>query len=133
MSLQNENTKLRKKNVLIELDKSGGLVNIACKNAGIGRTTYYEWMKEDPVFKEKAQAIIHEKVDNVEGALYRDALEGNVTAQIFFLKNKRSADWKDRSYVENTVDFSKSAEKARMMAMLDDPDTDEAQGDGKSN
>lgn len=38
---------------------------------------------------------------NVAGALYKNALKGNVVAQIFFLKNK--AGWRDMGRIEHTA------------------------------
>ena len=42
----------------------------------------------------------------IENALYKSAKGGNVTAQIFYLKNRVKDDWKDRQEVEAKVDFS---------------------------
>ena len=40
-------TEQHKKAIIDALEKSLGVVTTACKNVGIGRTTFYEWMKDD--------------------------------------------------------------------------------------
>ncbi|GJH31433.1 hypothetical protein CBA19CS91_01770 [Paraburkholderia hospita] len=61
---------------------------------GIGVRTLNDWKKQYPKF---ADAMNHGKDQadaKVIGSLYRNALGGNVVAQIFWLKNRRA--WKDR-------------------------------------
>ncbi|CAG4900722.1 helix-turn-helix domain-containing protein [Paraburkholderia saeva] len=61
---------------------------------GVSRATISTWKTEYPEF---TAALAHGKdaADaRVIGSLYDNALGGNVTAQIFWLKNRRS--WKDR-------------------------------------
>lgn len=53
---------------------------------GLSRTTVYRWIEEDPDFAAQVQDIREGWIDNIESALYKQGLEGNVTAQIFMLK-----------------------------------------------
>ncbi len=39
-------------------------------------------------------------IKKVANALFENAMDGNVTAQIFYLKNRSPDDWKDRKAVE---------------------------------
>jgi transposase len=75
-------------------------------NMGISKVTFYEWRNKFPNFAN----LIKEDKDyadtQVENALYKAALEGNTTAQIFWLKNRRRNDWKDKQDVEVTGDLS---------------------------
>lgn len=61
---------------------------------GVGVRTLQDWKQAHPDF---AGAMNHGK-DQADakmiGSLYRNGLTGNVTAQIFWLKNRRA--WKDR-------------------------------------
>ena len=62
---------------------------------GINRTTLYEWIKRYP---DIANALQEGKapVDTlVEDALYKAAIGGNITAQIFWLKNRKRLAWRD--------------------------------------
>lgn len=66
------------------------------KNIGITSTTLYEWKKKH---KEISDALKKGKevVDfEVENALFKAAVEGNTTAQIFWLKNRRPDKWREK-------------------------------------
>jgi transposase len=69
-------------------------------NMGISKVTFYEWRNKFPNFAN----LIKEDKDyadtQVENALYKQALDGNVTAAIFWLKNRRRNNWKDKQDVE---------------------------------
>lgn len=63
---------------------------------GIVSSTFYEWKKR---FPEISEALKNSKeiVDyEVENALLKKALGGDVTAMIFWLKNRRSSQWRDK-------------------------------------
>jgi len=76
-----------KPNLLRAFRKSGGAIQAACNSVKLSRTTFYNWMKNDPAFAQKIQNIKEELIDDVENALMEAALAGNVTAQIFYLKH----------------------------------------------
>lgn len=80
-------------------------------NIGIGRTTLYEWEQKEPnianVLKRSREIVDFE----VENALYKSAMSGNVTAQIFWLKNRRKEQWRDKvEYETNNDDLNKVKE-----------------------
>ena len=71
-------------------------------NMGIGLTTLKEWRQKDATIS-SALKRGREVVDyEVENALLKSALEGNTTAQIFWLKNRRKQQWRDKVEYENT-------------------------------
>lgn len=85
-------------------------------NAGITAKTLYEWKNR---YSEICEALKKGKevVDfEVENALLQTALSGNVTAQIFWLKNRKPDKWRDKP-IENNMDdleddpLTKSIEK----------------------
>jgi hypothetical protein len=94
MAEQTEHTK--KDKMLKALEKSLGVVTTACKMAGVGRTTFYEWLDKDPDFKKAVDDFKDVAIDTVESKLYDLIKEGNVTATIFYLKTKG----KKRGYIE---------------------------------
>lgn len=70
------------------------------KNIGITVSTFYEWKKK---YSEISESLKNGKevVDYaVENALLSSALEGNTTAQIFWLKNRRPDKWRDKQKEE---------------------------------
>ena len=71
-------------------------------NMGIGLTTLKEWRQKDATISSTLKRG-REVVDyEVENALLKSALEGNTTAQIFWLKNRRKQQWRDKVEYENT-------------------------------
>lgn len=74
-------------------------VDIAAK-MGIAPGTLYEWKNR---FPEMAEALKKGKevVDiQVENALLKKALSGDVTAIIFWLKNRQPSKWRDKQNVD---------------------------------
>ena len=47
----NESRHIKKESFLKSLEKSLGVVTVACKKADIPRSTYYKWLKEDEARK----------------------------------------------------------------------------------
>lgn len=63
---------------------------------GINPATLYDWKKKYPEISEalkKGKEVIDYEVEN---ALLLKALCGDVTAQIFWLKNRRPDKWRDK-------------------------------------
>lgn len=89
-------TEHHKKALLEAMTKSLGIVTTACKQADVGRTTYYQWLREDPEFKKAVADIKDIALDFAESQLHKQIQEGNTTATIFFLKTQG----KSRGYVE---------------------------------
>ncbi len=88
-----------KKAILEALEKCLGVVTTACKKAGIGRSTFYDWLNHDIEFAKKVDGIQDLVIDFAESQLHKQIGGGNTTATIFYLKTKG----KKRGYVE-TVD-----------------------------
>ena len=66
------------------------------KEIGIARKTLYNWRKKSKII-ENAVNIGKASVDQkVENALLQSALSGNVTAMIFWLKNRKPDKWRER-------------------------------------
>lgn len=85
-----------KKKALIEaLEKSLGVVTTACKKVGVGRTMFYEYMK-DALFAKQVDDISNIALDFAESQLHKQIQDGNTAATIFYLKTKG----KRRGYVE---------------------------------
>lgn len=82
------------------------------KKMGISVRTLYRWYNI-PECKPLCQSIKSGKEVTdyaVEGALLKNALEGNVTAQIFWLKNRKPHKWKDKQVQDITEDINKISE-----------------------
>ena len=87
-------TDINKKKFLETFEKTLCNVSEACKIAGISRMAYYDWMRDDPVFAQASNDLRARTVDLVETVAKKEALNGNSTLIIFFLKTQA----KDRGY-----------------------------------
>ena len=63
---------------------------------GISIDTLYEYKKRFPEFSESLKHSKDYCDAQVENALYKSAMAGNVTAQIFWLKNRRPKKWREQ-------------------------------------
>ena len=80
-------------------------------NMGITTKTLYEWKRKYCVISEalkKGKEIVDFEVEN---ALYKAAIEGNTTAQIFWLKNRRPDRWRDKPEQPGDADALKKAKE----------------------
>lgn len=76
------------------------------ENLGISKDTFYQYKKKYPDFSDsikKGKEVVDFEVEN---ALLQNALNGNITAQIFWLSNRKPKQWKnkrsDKEEAENT-------------------------------
>ena len=76
---------------------NGNIAAIA-RRLGVSRGTIHNRINESPTLRTAIDDAHEALVDNVESALYREVLNGNVTAMIFWLKTQG----KRRGWVERT-------------------------------
>jgi hypothetical protein len=70
---------------------------------GVSRSTLALWKVRHSEFSDALKAWKDEADDGVEHSLYRKALGGDTTAMIFWLKNRRQQQWRDKQEVEHTA------------------------------
>ena len=68
---------------------------------GISETTHYEWKKNKPAYAEAIKRGQSRGIKDISNSLYDSAMNGNVTAQIFFLKNRSPETWADKQEHEH--------------------------------
>lgn len=73
-------------------------------NMDIVVSTLWEWRKKSPKISNALKIGKDEADIQVENALYKAALEGNTTAMIFWLKNRRFKEWRDKIQQEITTE-----------------------------
>jgi hypothetical protein len=111
-----DKTDIKKREILEALEKSLGIVTTACKQVGINRDTYYEWLKKDKEFKRKVKELQNVALDFAESHLHKQIAKGNPLSTMFYLKCKG----KKRGYIEQqevkvtgnmkfTADFGESS------------------------
>lgn len=79
------------------LERSLGIVTPACKEVGISRNAFYEWMKEDPEFKKKVDEVYEVQGDFVENQLFKKIKEGSERSIMFYMRYKG----KKRGYTDS--------------------------------
>lgn len=71
------------------------IVEIACKQAGVPRSTYYRWRKDDTAFADKCDEAISLSVESIndlaESQLIAAIKDKNTTAITFWLKHRHKA------------------------------------------
>ncbi len=82
--------------------RNGATDEEVAKRLGVAYSTLREYKTEFSAFS----AVLKETKDivdaQVENALLQNALKGNITAQIFWLKNRRAKQWREKPVeVEN--------------------------------
>jgi len=87
---------INKKAMIAALEKSLGIVTSACKIVGISRNTFYNYCKDDKIFKAKVDDIENIALDFAESKLHNMIASENTAAVIFYLKTKG----KKRGYIE---------------------------------
>jgi hypothetical protein len=73
-------------------------------NMGIATGTLYEWKKKYTEINEALKESKEIADIAVENALYLKALNGDTTAMIFWLKNRKSKDWREKQDINANVD-----------------------------
>jgi len=99
---KNEKKKLQKRKVFLESLAKGTSIIKACQAADIAVVTAWRWRRDSKDFDDKVLAVFESRTQVAEDALYKNVIKGNVIAQIFYLKNRNSARWKDKQ--EQTVE-----------------------------
>ena len=87
---------IKKESMLKALEKSLGVVTVACRNSEIPRSTFYKWMNEDEDFAKEVLDIENVALDFAESQLHTQIRKNNTSATIFYLKTKG----KKRGYIE---------------------------------
>lgn len=98
------------------------------KNMGISRTTFYKWKSENSEFADLLKRGKEIADREVENALFKSATgfigpddkyyPPNTIAQIFWLKNRKKDDWKDKREQDVSVSTPISDTAMKVEAIL---------------
>ena len=105
---------VKEKLVLVEGWARDGLTDEQISNnLGISKTTFYKFKDDHSELSgllKKGKEVIDYQVEN---ALLKNALEGNVTAQIYWLNNRKPKQWKNKR--ENTESNNEEITKVEQL------------------
>jgi hypothetical protein len=87
-----------------------GMTDVQIAEAmGVEVRTLYRWYAAYPQLRQAVKSAKDIQDDQVELSLLHQAKTGNTTAQIFWLKNRRPAEWRDRKETEIIVPVNDDA------------------------
>jgi hypothetical protein len=107
---------------IIESVQNGCSIVKACNAAGITAMSFWRWRQKDEKLAERYNEAINARILVAEDALYNNVLEGNVTAQIFWLTNRVSDRWQDRRNVAMQHSGQISVESSMPSSSFKKPD-----------
>ena len=87
---------VEKLQLLEEWSTQGLYIKDIAAMMGVCVTTVYDWMNKNPEIAAAIKKGRDKSIDMVENALFQSAISGNVTAMIFYLKNRAPERYKDR-------------------------------------
>lgn len=86
---------------------------------GVDVSTVNRWKDAHQEFKDALRAR-EDADDKVVKSLHQTALEGNTSAQIFWLKNRDSKRWRDRQEVEHSGSIDLAARMTKAQTRTDE-------------
>lgn len=96
---ENDNLYTEKKTLITGWVRDGLIDEQIANNMGISTSSFYEWKKKSLDFSESLKTNKDIADYEVENALYQNAINGNVSAQIFWLKNRKPNNWREKQEV----------------------------------
>ena len=104
--------------MIAAINQAQGFASKAAELLGVGRTTFYAYLKKYSTAKQALDDVRSKRHDFVELQLMKGINEGNMTGIIFYLKTQ----CKDRGYIEkqqfdvniNDIDAAIERELARV-------------------
>lgn len=116
----NEQTVRNKRNFLNCLQKSLGVIQPACENANVGRSTVHEWRLDDRVFAEAIFNVKEVRLDYAESQLMR-RMKFDTSAVKYYLNNHG----KSRGYSNEKTIINKNFDCGKEPSMMTDEELEE--------
>jgi len=90
------------KSTVIKNIKLGNTARTSCELADISKTLYYTWLKKDKVFYANTTKAKLNRCRVLESAMFKNALNGNATMQIFLSCNWMPVKYRNVNTIEHT-------------------------------
>jgi hypothetical protein len=103
---------LKKSKFIDAYKKTNGNITDSASIAEIDRTTYYNWLEDDNNFAMEILDCEADLNDEIRQVLISKAADGDMTAVIFYLKN-RHPDFKQHPTTAIQVNFNKTLSDER--------------------
>jgi len=108
--------RIKQDDLIKEIKNAKGNLSLAAQKLRVSRVTIYKYIEKYPAAKEALENERESMIDNVETTLYSQALAGNTTAMIFFLKTQG----KSRGYVERNEITGKDGNDVTIRVVYDE-------------
>jgi hypothetical protein len=92
------NPELHKKKLIKAMIKHLGIITKACEEVGISRNQFYNYYKNDEVFKKEIDDINEITLDFVEDKLFQNIKQGDRASIMFYIKYKG----RKRGYIDSS-------------------------------
>jgi hypothetical protein len=86
----------KKRKAVLEALATGVSISAACKCAGIGRASAYEWRRDDAEFAAEWESAVDTGTDKLEDIAFERAQDSSDTLLIFLLKARRPNKYHER-------------------------------------
>lgn len=94
---------------IIQYGAEGLTIGQTARMLGVSRSSLDRRRKEFDEIEEAIKKGQAKGISNISNALYNSAMDGNVTAQIFYLKTRgEEGQWNDQANVQINVDLTKA-------------------------
>ena len=103
--------KKHKKQTILKSLASGSSVTTACIGADCSRDSFYEWLKNDKTFAKAVDTAKKSRCVVLEDAMFKTAIGGNATMQIFLSCNMMPEKFKSVNH--QVLTFSKEIEEGK--------------------
>jgi len=99
-------------------------------NLGVGISTITRNKNRNERFEQALKKGKAKAIEQVTNALFNNAVhDNNTTAQIFYLKNRDSTNWSDRTQVEHNLDLKSILTNAKDRLIIDGQATPTNEGE----
>ncbi len=109
------------KKLLLEHLRKTPIVEVACKQTGVGRSTYYRWRKDDEDFADDCDEAIEQSTgiinDMAESQLIKAIKDSNMTGIIFWLKSRHPL-YKTRVELRGSLHHTSETLNDEQMALV---------------
>jgi len=131
-----ETTARKKMRMLEALKNQLGIVSAAVKIVGISGRTHYNWLNNDPKYKQEVLDLENHTYDFVENALLQRIKAGDTKAITFYLEKKlhNNPRYLDRRFIKTEVSLREdSAKKMEEIYYEITNSDDDSEGDSDSD
>lgn len=84
---------------IAQMRRNGGTLEQIAETFGVSHESINQYKNKFPEFNDCLKTNAQIAILAVENALFKNATSGNLGAQIFYLKNRASRQWRDKQHV----------------------------------